>query len=142
MSFRIDMNSMSHSWKVTQLGFELGCRWLHSGSSFCFTRCYSTMTNFLTYQFIVKLHPSDPPTFPLNLNRAIGYFKKESSISDIYGWGGSKNRATTLTISFTPRYISKEIKNTNSKMIYALELIIAKLWKQPMCPSIQRQIKM
>ena len=37
MSFSIDMNSSkSHSWKVTQLGFELGCGWLHSWSSFCF----------------------------------------------------------------------------------------------------------
>ena len=141
MSFRIDVNfSKSHSWKVTQLGFELGCGWLHSWSSFCFTQCYSTMTNFVTYQFIVNLYPYDPPTFPMSLSRA-GYFKKESSISDIYREKkNSKSRTTTLTISFTPRYISKENKNTNSKKIYALEFIIAKLYKQPMCPSIHRWV--
>ena len=76
------------------------------------------MTIFVTYQFIVKLHCYDPST---------GYLKKESSISDIYREKKiSKSRTTTLNISFTSRYISKENKNTNSKMIYAQEFIIAK----------------
>ena len=144
MSFRIDMNSSkSRSWKVTQLGFELSCSWLHSWSSFCFTQCYSTMTNFITYQFLSSFILMTLQLSPWVWAEPLDISRRNLQFLTSMGEKKSKSRATTLTISFTPRYISKENKNTNSKMIYAPEFITAKLWKH-LCahPYIDGYIKM
>ena len=58
----------------------------------------------------------------------------------------TKNRTTIWSRNFTPGYISGKNKNTNWKdtcilMFKAALFTIAKIWKQPKCPSTDEWIK-
>ena len=58
----------------------------------------------------------------------------------------TKNRTTLSSSNSTPGYISEENENTNSKstctpMFKTALFIVAKIWKQPKCPSTDKWIK-
>ena len=60
----------------------------------------------------------------------------------------TKNRTTIGLSSSTPGYISEENKNTNSKRYMhshvhssIIYITIAKIWKQPKCPTTEEWIK-
>jgi len=53
----------------------------------------------------------------------------------------TKNRTAIWPSNFTPGYISQRSKNTKFEKICAPLFTIAKIYKQPKCPSIDEWIK-